>query len=117
MVFKFYSAISLRNFFGVVFYNNRKETSKKFFLNFFISWMNLVAQIFFSYFSLNKSRNVFIEEELLIWLDYTETATTYTQFFFLHECKLQNLGPFPLFFLPTKKNCVMIFLGINRIEI
>ena len=82
MVFKFYSAISLRNFFAVVFYNNRKETSKKFFLNFFISWMNLVAQIFFSYFSLNKSRNVFIEEELLIWLDYTETATTYTQFFF-----------------------------------
>ena len=35
MVFKFYSAISLRNFFAVVFYNNRKETSKKFIFELF----------------------------------------------------------------------------------
>ena len=59
-----------------------KKLQKSFFELFYLMDEFGRTDIFFSYFSLNKSRNVFIEEELLIWLDYTETATTYTQFFF-----------------------------------
>jgi len=86
--------------FFLFFSNNRKETPKMFLL--FISWMNLVAQIIFSYFlSLNKSRNV-LRRNFLFGL-ITQKQRRHTHSFFLHACVLQILGPFSLFFPPKKQ--------------